>query len=270
MRQQTAALYAEHHAYVKRTEKLEADNDTEQRRLREELEAAQVKLEHLQHLVQLEGEAAGAGGNGADAPPLQRRLRELTRQVMALEVNELKLKRRHISLEEQRVQEEGRRCTAERDMIEQEKKLRGRLLYLELWKQGASARLSRLSAALDTSVSAPEFHKTTRELEALRADHLILMQDEATVRADAAALREKAQRATDLEAERDILALSVASAEHQAETLHQQLQEQQELTRTAVAASMAGREGELALNDMVSEIAKWRGDAARLEVRQLK
>ena len=66
------------------------------------------------------------------------------------------LKRGHVALEEQTTSEAERRARAERDLIELEAKTRGRLLYLEMWKQGAMSHLTRMGTSLQASIPEAE------------------------------------------------------------------------------------------------------------------
>jgi len=65
------------------------------------------------------------------------------------EVNQLLIKRRYATLYEDFKAELARRRRAESAVSDIEATLRGRILYLELWKQGASTHIDHLQTELD-------------------------------------------------------------------------------------------------------------------------
>ena len=70
------------------------------------------------------------------------------------------LKRRHTIVDGELQIERDMRLRAEGALGDLIATMRGRILYLELWKQGASARFERFQAELDDSVPAlppPEY-----------------------------------------------------------------------------------------------------------------
>jgi hypothetical protein len=65
---------------------------------------------------------------------------------------------------------------AEADLIEAETACKFRILFLEQYKAGASETLARHAAELERTVPASEAAAVVRELTALRADHLRLLE----------------------------------------------------------------------------------------------
>ena len=82
------------------------------------------------------------------------RIRELVQLTASYEANEILLKRRYAILYDELNAEIDRRCQAEQALTDLNANLRGRILYLETWKQGASARVERLQCELNDSVPA--------------------------------------------------------------------------------------------------------------------
>mmetsp|Transcript_30679 Transcript_30679/g.94904 ORF Transcript_30679/g.94904 Transcript_30679/m.94904 type:complete len:301 (-) Transcript_30679:3160-4062(-) len=130
------------------------------------------------------------------------------RQITSYEVNELQMKRRHAIVHEELTLEKARRVHAENAINDLEATLRIRVLYLELWKQGASARIDRLQAEVEESTPKLYFRSASdRQLDsvhddATRSDGTCPMKDITALRASLS--EAKAQAAT---ARRDCLRL---------------------------------------------------------------
>lgn len=123
---------------------------------RERKEVLDVKLESFFELAEIEDDASQN-----DYSVLKLKCQEFARRVTSYEVNELLLKRRHAILDEEMRIETDRRIKVEHALTDLDVTLRARILYLELWKQGASARVERLQAELDESVPASQQPRVT-------------------------------------------------------------------------------------------------------------
>jgi len=120
--------------------------------LHEQKEALDIKLNNYYKDTILPGRDDGSS--------LEGRYQELVRRLTSHEVNELVLKRRHTIVDGELQIERDMRLRAEGALGDLIATMRGRILYLELWKQGASARFERFQAELDDSVPAlhpPEY-----------------------------------------------------------------------------------------------------------------
>lgn len=117
----------------------------------EQKEVIGLKLETYREIAGIE-----CGGNSMcdNASMIQKKCREFTQRIVSYEVNELLLRRRCTILDEEFKAEADRRARAEFALNELEATLRSRILYLELWKRGASVRVERLQAELDESLPA--------------------------------------------------------------------------------------------------------------------
>ena len=116
--------------------------------LHEQKETLAVKLKNYEETVGYQMPVQ------ADTLMFKERYREQVTRVTSYQVNELKLQRRHNILEEELRTERDRRARAELALDDLNATMRGRILYLELWKQGASVRVERLQAELADSVPA--------------------------------------------------------------------------------------------------------------------
>jgi len=92
----------------------------------------------------------------------------LSRQVAALEVAQPLLARKYNLLKAQLGAARQAARTAELSAVEMEAHLRHRILYLEVWKKGAEARLSRLTSMAQTWVPGADFDRVLTELQQLQ------------------------------------------------------------------------------------------------------
>ena len=149
-RQQLALCYDAHfQEKIHRKEQLSALR-AKLAALHERKEVSDAKLESYHELHQIQGNNTSAR-DGVSL--LKRKCREFARRITSYEVNELLLKRRHAVLDEELQNETDRRTKAEHALSDLDATLRGRILYLELWKQGASTRVERLQAEFDDPAS---------------------------------------------------------------------------------------------------------------------
>ena len=121
--------------------------------IRERKEVLDVKLESFYELAKIKDDAPSQ----SDYSLLKLKCQEFARRATSYEVNELLLKRRHAILDEDMRIETDRRIKVEHALTDLDAMLRGRILYLELWKQGASARVERLQTELNDSVPASQW-----------------------------------------------------------------------------------------------------------------
>jgi len=205
VRRRTAHLYAEHVAFAKEAEAKEAAATSALEAQQLELTKLTLKHDALDALLQsinhgggggssghsaaaATGAAAGAGGVGSSSSgtgssvSLSTHAASLAKKCARLEANELVLRRRCGSLEEQAAHESSRRLACEKASVEAESDAKARLLYLEEWKRGAGERLERQAAALSRAVPQHDHVEACLELDSLRSDYLNLMAREAELR----------------------------------------------------------------------------------------
>ena len=201
MRRRTAHLYAEHVAYAKESEAKEAAATSALEAQQLELTKLTLKHDALDALLQsINSNGGGSGGSGSSAAvgtsssggggssgsggsaSLSSHAASLAKKCARLEANELVLRRRCGSLEEQAAEEVARRLACERASVEADADAKARLLYLEEWKRGAGERLERQAAALSRAVPKHDHVETCLELDSLRSDYLNLMAREAELR----------------------------------------------------------------------------------------
>lgn len=159
-RQHLAACYSVHLQDTRRTQGEISALKGHLHALRERNEALDIKLESsikLKSNKELGEVRKCVDPVGGDAPTFSLKCQELIQRVTSFEVNEMVLKRRHAILQEELKAESDMRFKAEHALGEMEATLRSRILYLELWKQGASARVERLQAEVNESVPALQF-----------------------------------------------------------------------------------------------------------------
>lgn len=143
-RQEIATCHDAHFQEEKNTKDQISELRLKLAAIREHNEVLDAKLESFNELAEIEGDNSAS----------KLKCRELARRVTSYEVNELLLKRRHAILDEEIKTGTERRLKIERALTDLDVMLRGRILYLELWKQGASSRVERLQTELDESVPA--------------------------------------------------------------------------------------------------------------------
>ena len=179
MRRRTAHLYAEHVAYAKESEAKEAAATSALEA--QQLELTKLTLKHDALDALLQSINSNGGGSGGSAS-LSSHAASLAKKCARLEANELVLRRRCGSLEEQAAEEVARRSACESASVEADADAKARLLYLEEWKRGAGERLERQAAALSRAVPKHDHVETCLELDSLRSDYLNLMAREAELR----------------------------------------------------------------------------------------
>jgi hypothetical protein len=143
-----------------------------------------------------------------------------------------------------------------------EASLKRRILYLEQYKLAAGSRIGHLQVKVDASVPQSDYLVLQMEIDVLREDHLNTLRRE--VEARMASLK-ALDHATELRSARiinsrlqsDLDASQASIRSRDSELLHQK-----ELTARALNAAKSSQE----VSQLVSELARFRGEASRLEV----
>ena len=177
------------------------------------------------------------------------------------EVNEQQLARKYGSLHEQLKVEAEARVRAEKNLVEMEATTSKRTLYLEQYKGQAVELTERLQRQLEKSTPDAEHKKVIRELEVLREDYLDLLHKEADVRLRLTEQKELPRKLKRYQHKADELQLSLSKAESDCVAAAEELAHQKMLT--AMASSTNQNQD---INTLVQEAARFRGEAARLEL----
>lgn len=254
IKQQMTALYYD---YAQRSETWEARESSlkkDHAALNEERDDLRLKLRRMQDMAELL--------QREDKEAIGLQLTDLTRKVTIYEVNEAVLSRKYIAQSEQLQQEQSARQQLEHDFVEMESSLKKRILYLEQYKLAAGSRIGHLQGRVDSSVSQADYLALQSEIDVLREDHLNTLRREVEARMSALKALDQAR---ELRSARIIIAHLQADLEGsragkvscEAELVHQR-----EVTSRAVAAPGSSAE----VSQLVSELARFRGEASRLEV----
>jgi hypothetical protein len=254
IKQQMATIYYDYASKADSWESKEKSYKSENKSLIEKLESFRLKLSDVEKL--------NAVLQKEDQDCMEAKLTELSRKVTIYEVNEATLTRKFIAQSEQLDQEHKDNQTLEADFAEMETTLKMRILYLEQYKAASSSRLGYLQGKLDTSIAQEDYFALQSELECLREDHLSALNREVESRL----IIMKSQ-----EQSRELRSNKIANAHIQSEltacksnitSLQQQLNHQIETNALALSANNSSSE----LAAIVSEMARFRGEASRLEV----
>lgn len=106
------------------------------------MEALQSQSETLKEIERIDSDKSSTEEERKNS--LREMNRKLTRKIAQFEATTPSLKRRVNLLEHEVKQANESRRVAEASVIEINTSLQQRILYLELWKKGAEARLNRL------------------------------------------------------------------------------------------------------------------------------
>ncbi|GMH51677.1 hypothetical protein TrST_g11013 [Triparma strigata] len=255
MRQQTALLYKDHMEATEKSATSEKRLNRQIDELRAEREALTLRVQRYQELAALEEKES------ANPSSVHKALRDLTRRVTVHEVNEQQLARKYGSLQEQlKVEAEGR-TRAEKSLVEIEVTTRKRTLYLEQCKASLISTTERLQRQLEKSVPEGEHSKALRELELLREDYLDLLHKEADVRLRLTEQKELPRKLKRYQHKAEELELTLGRAQADRVAIAEELEHQKMLT------NMAGNKNvNQDINTLVQEAARFRGEAARLEL----
>ncbi|CAN0076060.1 unnamed protein product, partial [Ectocarpus fasciculatus] len=269
MRAQAAALYRDHADREKEYDEKQKASKAEAGVLREERDALAVRARRLQEVLDVEDEAAD------DPTAPHRALRDLSRKVIVLEVNEAVMARRFASVKEQLQVESEARVASERDFLEMSTAGKTRVLYLEQWKAGASARLLRLQQRLDVSVPEQDLACTRRELEQLQEEFLGLLHSSAESRVEVTKLRGLPERVRQLEEEVSSARTSLAAAEETSQQANLRLEKADARAEAAAkeasaqVAAVAGGATQADFSGLLAEVAKHQaGECAKAEVER--
>ena len=254
IKQQMTSLYYDYALKSEQYETHTAALNTEATQLNAERDDLRLKLRRMTDMAQLL--------QSENPTALTSTLTDLTRKVTIYEVNEAVLSRKFIAQSEQLTQEQQTRQALESDFIEMETSLKKRILYLEQYKLAASARIAHLQGRVDSSVSSADYTALQAEIDSLREDHLNTLRREVEARMSALHTLDQAR---ELRSARIIIAhlnadLQAASAGKT--SVEEELQHQKEVTARALQTSHSSVE----VSQLVSELARFRGEASRLEV----
>lgn len=254
IKQQMTSLYYDYAQRSELWEKRELQHKKDNKALNEERDDLRLKLRRMQDMAEL------LQRDNQDSIHLK--LAELTRKVTIYEVNEAVLSRKYIAQSEQLQQDVATRLSLETDFVEMEASLKRRILYLEQYKLAAGSRIGHLQVKVDASVPQSDYLVLQMEIDVLREDHLNTLRRE--VEARMASLK-ALDHATELRSARiinsrlqsDLDASQASIRSRDSELLHQK-----ELTARALNAAKSSQE----VSQLVSELARFRGEASRLEV----
>jgi centrosomal protein CEP290 len=201
-----------------------------------------------------------------DPSELEAKLREYSKKIAILEVNESVLSRRYTSISEQLSEEQATRRNIETDFAEMEGTLKRRIVQLEDYKAKAGRQLGFLQTMLDSSVPRSDYFCIQTELESLREDHLKALSRELDSRVAILKAEDELRDLAACKLKITFLDAELTAANAGRRDLVAQLEHQKEATRKAINAlsSSGGSATEMGL--LVSEMAKFRGEASRLEV----
>ncbi|CAM9748610.1 unnamed protein product, partial [Scytosiphon promiscuus] len=268
MRAQAANLYRD---YADREKEMDAKQKAfkeELAGLREERDALAVRARRLEEVLNVEDEAA------EDPTAPHRALRDLSRKVTVFEVNEAVMARRYASVKEQLQMESEAKDASERDFVEMSTASKTRVLYLEQWKAGASARLVRLQQRLDVSVPEQDFVCARRELEQLQEEFLALLQSSAESRVQVAKLNALPERVRRLEEDLSSAKVSLVASEERLKQAELLLEKADARAKAAVSeasaqvAAVAGGATQADFAGLLAEVAKHQGERANAEVQR--
>lgn len=230
----------------------------ENKALIEERNDLKLRLNRLQDMINIlqnENESSNSAN-------LEAKLNELTRKIIMYEVNESILTRKYISLEENLKQEIYKKNDIIKDFIEMESTLKQRILFLETHKLTLSDRFNFIQKKLDHSVPQEDYLILYNEIENLREELLNTLKREVNIRSQAlsnlnSAEELKSLRYIHLQLQADLEKVQSQAVQHQAELNHSN-----ELIQRSLQAANVPKE----LSDLVSEMARYRGESTRLEV----
>jgi DNA repair exonuclease SbcCD ATPase subunit len=147
-------------------------------------------------------------------------------------------------------------------MADMETTLKKRILYLEQYKLAVGSKLGRLQGKLDLSVPVEDFQALQKEIENLREDHLSALRREVEAKITTLQLQESSRELRAFKLSVQHLKADLHESQSISSNLALQLAHQQEVTAKALAVNNSTSE----LSSIVSEMARFRGEASRLEV----
>ncbi len=249
IKQQMAALYHDYAHKADAWDSREKQYKTHTTRLIEERDNLKLKVQRFDDMLnQLKKE---------DSASIETKCAELNRKVTIYEVNEAVLSRKFIAQQEQIQSDLELRQQLEYDFAEMESILKKRILYLEQFKLSASARIGYLQGKLDTSVPQEDFFEINKELDCLREDHLNALRREVEARVAVLKVQDQGREIKSLRLTLANVNGELTGCKSAIHNLTSQLEHEKELSKRAASTDTA---------ILVSEMAKFRGEAGRLEV----
>jgi len=249
IKQQMAALYHDYAHKADAWDSREKQYKTHTTRLIEERDNLKLKVQRFDEMLnQLKKE---------DSASIETKCAELNRKVTIYEVNEAVLSRKFIAQQEQIQNDLELRQQLEYDFAEMESILKKRILYLEQFKLSASARIGYLQGKLDTSVPQEDFFEINKELDCLREDHLNALRREVEARVAVLKVQDQGREIKSLRLTLANVNGELTGCRSAIQNLTSQLEHEKELSKRAASTDTAV---------LVSEMAKFRGEAGRLEV----
>ena len=154
----------------------------------------------------------------------------------------------------------------ELDFVEMESSLKKRILYLEHYKLAARSRLALIQGKLDASVSQDDYLATQSELESLREDHLVTLRREVEARMTSLKSLDRSREVKAIKLVVTHLKSEIEGSRGAVLSLQSELEHQKQATQKALKAVKSSAE----LSSIISEMAKYRGEASRLEVLMIE
>jgi hypothetical protein len=260
VKHQASILYFDYATKSTNWEKTEAVLRRELKEVAADRDDTRLKLKRSQETVTLM--------QREDPSELEAKLREYSKKLAILEVNEVVLSRRYTALSEQLEEEQIKRRGLEVDFCEMEGTLKKRVLFLENFKARAGRELGQLQSQLDKSVPQSDYFALQTELECLREDHLAALKRELQARLSALKAEDEVREMGHLKLRlADLEAALVQAKEHRIK-LVAELKHQTETASSAIQAAASGGNADSAkeMGKLITEMANFRGEAARLEV----
>jgi len=254
IKQQVASLYHDFAAKMDAWDEREKQYKRDNAILHDEQDDLRLKLKRTQEIIDMVQKD--------DKDTMEAKLLELNRKATIYEVNEAVLARKFVSQQEQMEQDQQLRKRLEIDFSEMEATLKKRILFLEQYKMTTSSRIAYLQGTLDSSVPQDDYLALQTELDNLREDHLLALRREVDARVAAFKTHELSSELQVLRLNTIQLQAELSGAKKSVKNLQSQLNHEKELTTRALASANSNAE----LSSIISEMAKFRGEASRLEV----
>lgn len=192
--------------------------------------------------------------------------KECSRKLAVYEVNEAILARKFQALTEQLKEEQTLRQRVEEDFVEMEGSLKRRILFLEEYKSTTGPKLLQLHSQIDSMIPQEDYLIVQNELESLRQDHLYALRRELESRVNLLDIQEKSRHIRKLKIDlisKDSELTEIKTSWHNItmEVEHQKQATQKALSSVTSIPAQTTKE----FTSLVSEMARFRGDASRLE-----
>ena len=278
-KQQLSIMYVDNATQYDSWERKEKQLKDEAADLRGQRDDLKLKLRRVEETLDLLNRKEEGVGDDSDnsqlVTSLQDTIREYSRKLTVYEVNEAVLCRKFTTLNEQMVEESNKRRDIEEQFAEMEGVLKRRILYLENCKAQVEPHVAKLQCLLDNSVPRKDYNLVENELESLRQDHLHALRRELDARVNALDSNEKSRQIRLLKKQIGNLQAELKESREMQESARLELENQKDVTQRALRTINSGggkdyrRGGSNEHHDvgaLVTELAKFRGDASRLHV----